>query len=99
MARITVIGASGRQGLAQVRQALAAGYDVRAISRRPDALEARRLTGSSGSRCARWISMTHQPSPRRSRAAITSSTPTRCKPAPTALFWSERSARSPRIWV
>ena len=36
MARITVIGASGRQGLAQVRQALAAGYDVRAISRRPE---------------------------------------------------------------
>lgn len=38
MALITVIGASGRQGLAQLRQALAAGYEVRAISRRPDAL-------------------------------------------------------------
>ena len=38
MALITVIGASGRQGLAQVRQALKAGYEVRAISRRPDAL-------------------------------------------------------------
>jgi uncharacterized protein YbjT (DUF2867 family) len=36
MALITVIGASGRQGMAQVRQALAAGYDVRAITRSPD---------------------------------------------------------------
>ncbi|MFN9716343.1 MAG: SDR family oxidoreductase, partial [Sphingomonadales bacterium] len=45
MALITVIGASGRQGLAQVRQALAAGYDVRAISRRPDALEGAPVDG------------------------------------------------------
>lgn len=36
MALITVVGASGRQGMAQVRQALAAGYDVRALSRQPD---------------------------------------------------------------
>lgn len=36
MALITVIGSSGRQGLAQVRQALAAGYRVRAISRQED---------------------------------------------------------------
>lgn len=36
MALITVIGASGRQGMAQVRQALAAGYDVRALSRSTD---------------------------------------------------------------
>jgi uncharacterized protein YbjT (DUF2867 family) len=36
MPTITVIGAAGRQGMAQVRQALAAGYRVRAISRRPD---------------------------------------------------------------
>lgn len=36
MALIAVIGAAGRQGMAQVRQALAAGYEVRAISRRPD---------------------------------------------------------------
>jgi uncharacterized protein YbjT (DUF2867 family) len=36
MALITVIGASGRQGLAQVRQALNAGYDVRALSRQSD---------------------------------------------------------------
>lgn len=36
MALITVIGASGRQGMAQVRQALAAGYEVRALSRQPD---------------------------------------------------------------
>ncbi|MEY4238841.1 MAG: hypothetical protein RL339_1442 [Pseudomonadota bacterium] len=36
MALITVIGASGRQGMAQVRQALAAGYNVRAITRSAD---------------------------------------------------------------
>ena len=36
MALITVIGASGRQGLAQIRQALHAGYDVRALSRQSD---------------------------------------------------------------
>lgn len=36
MALITVIGASGRQGMAQVRQALAAGYTVRALSRQAD---------------------------------------------------------------
>ncbi|WP_169829183.1 SDR family oxidoreductase [Tsuneonella mangrovi] len=36
MALITVFGASGRQGMAQVRQALKAGYDVRALSRQPD---------------------------------------------------------------
>lgn len=36
MALITVIGASGRQGMAQVRQALAAGYRVRALSRQSD---------------------------------------------------------------
>jgi uncharacterized protein YbjT (DUF2867 family) len=45
MALITVIGASGRQGLAQLRQALAAGYEVRAISRRPDALEGAPVEG------------------------------------------------------
>ena len=36
MALITVIGASGRQGLAQVGKALEAGYEVRAISRQED---------------------------------------------------------------
>ena len=36
MELITVIGASGRQGMAQVRQALKAGYKVRAISRQTD---------------------------------------------------------------
>lgn len=36
MALITVIGASGRQGMAQVKKALEAGYDVRAISRQED---------------------------------------------------------------
>ena len=36
MALVTVIGASGRQGMAQVRQALLAGYDVRALSRQAD---------------------------------------------------------------
>ncbi|MBI1186018.1 MAG: NAD(P)H-binding protein [Alphaproteobacteria bacterium] len=33
---IAIFGASGRQGLAQVRQALGAGYRVRALSRRAD---------------------------------------------------------------
>jgi len=36
MALVTVIGASGRQGMAQVRQALKAGYKVRAISRQAE---------------------------------------------------------------
>ncbi|MDB5448605.1 MAG: hypothetical protein JWQ97_3922, partial [Phenylobacterium sp.] len=36
MAKVAVFGASGRQGLAQVRQLRAAGYDVRAISRSKD---------------------------------------------------------------
>ncbi len=39
MALITVFGASGRQGMAQVRQALKAGYDVRALSRHEDAFD------------------------------------------------------------
>ncbi len=38
MPLISVVGASGRQGLAQVAQLLAAGYQVRAISRRADAM-------------------------------------------------------------
>lgn len=36
MARVAVFGASGRQGMAQVRQLLAAGHQVRALSRRSD---------------------------------------------------------------
>ena len=36
MALVAVFGASGRQGLAQVRQLKRAGYSVRAISRRAD---------------------------------------------------------------
>ena len=36
MALVAVFGASGRQGLAQVRQLKAAGHDVRAISRSAD---------------------------------------------------------------
>ena len=36
MALVAVFGASGRQGMAQVRQLLAAGHRVRAISRRAD---------------------------------------------------------------
>jgi uncharacterized protein YbjT (DUF2867 family) len=36
MALVTVFGASGRQGLAQVRQLSRAGYNVRALSRRAD---------------------------------------------------------------
>ena len=36
MATVAVFGASGRQGMAQVRQLKAAGHEVRAISRSPD---------------------------------------------------------------
>jgi uncharacterized protein YbjT (DUF2867 family) len=36
MAFVTVFGASGRQGMAQVRQLVAAGHKVRALSRRQD---------------------------------------------------------------
>ena len=36
MALVTVFGARGRQGEAQVRQLLAAGHEVRAVSRDPD---------------------------------------------------------------
>ncbi len=36
MAFVTVFGASGRQGMAQVRQLVAAGHKVRALSRRAD---------------------------------------------------------------
>ncbi|MGH6787543.1 MAG: SDR family oxidoreductase [Novosphingobium sp.] len=46
MALITVVGASGRQGMAQVRQALAAGYDVRALSRQADPFEGARIDGA-----------------------------------------------------
>ena len=45
MALITVVGASGRQGMAQVRQALAAGYEVRALSRHADPFEGARIEG------------------------------------------------------
>ena len=45
MALITVIGASGRQGLAQVSQALEAGYDVRAISRQSDPFAGAKISG------------------------------------------------------
>jgi uncharacterized protein YbjT (DUF2867 family) len=45
MALITVVGASGRQGMAQVRQALAAGYDVRALSRHPDPFAGAKIDG------------------------------------------------------
>lgn len=36
MALVSVIGATGRQGLAQIRQLLAAGHSVRALSRNPN---------------------------------------------------------------
>ena len=38
MALVSVVGATGRQGLAQVRQLVAAGHQVRALSRneKPD---------------------------------------------------------------
>jgi len=39
MALVTVIGAAGRQGIAQMRQLLKAGYEVRAISRNPDTFQ------------------------------------------------------------
>jgi uncharacterized protein YbjT (DUF2867 family) len=45
MPLITVVGASGRQGMAQVRQALAAGYDVRALSRQPDPFGGEKIDG------------------------------------------------------
>ena len=45
MALVTVIGASGRQGMAQVRQALEAGYDVRAISRSQDPFAGEKIKG------------------------------------------------------
>jgi nucleoside-diphosphate-sugar epimerase len=80
MALITVIGASGRQGLAQVRQALAAGYDVRAISRRPDALEGAPVEGVER---VDVRPMTHRRFTMRSKGRITSSIPTRCKPVRT----------------
>ncbi len=40
MPLVSVVGASGRQGLAQVAQLRAAGYEVRAISRKADAMRA-----------------------------------------------------------
>ena len=45
MAIITVIGASGRQGMAQVSQALKAGYKVRAISRQSDPFAGAKIDG------------------------------------------------------
>ena len=45
MALITVVGASGRQGMAQVRQGLAAGYDVRALSRHEDPFAGAKIDG------------------------------------------------------
>ncbi|TNE60177.1 MAG: NAD-dependent epimerase/dehydratase family protein, partial [Sphingomonadales bacterium] len=45
MALITVIGASGRQGMAQVKQALDAGYKVRAISRQSDPFAGAKIDG------------------------------------------------------
>ena len=45
MALVTVFGAAGRQGMAQVRQALAAGHQVRAISRRADPFLGERFAG------------------------------------------------------
>lgn len=46
MALITVVGASGRQGMAQVDQALKAGYEVRALSRSPDPFEGSNIKGA-----------------------------------------------------
>ncbi|MGN6496807.1 MAG: SDR family oxidoreductase [Tsuneonella sp.] len=46
MALITVVGASGRQDMAQVDQALRAGYQVRALSRSPDPFEGSNIAGT-----------------------------------------------------
>ena len=45
MPLITVVGASGRQGMAQVRQALAAGYEVRALSRSDNPFAGAKIDG------------------------------------------------------
>ncbi len=45
MALVTIVGASGRQGLAQVRQCLAAGYEVRALSRQEDPFRGAKIEG------------------------------------------------------
>ena len=45
MPLITVVGASGRQGMAQVRQALAAGYEVRALSRQSEPFAGAKIEG------------------------------------------------------
>lgn len=45
MALVTVVGASGRQGLAQVRQLLAAGYEVRGLSRTPEPFRGQDIEG------------------------------------------------------
>jgi len=46
MPLITVVGASGRQGMAQVRQALAAGYEVRALSRQENPFAGAKIDGA-----------------------------------------------------
>jgi len=45
MALVSVVGASGRQGQAQMRQLLAAGYEVRAITRNPDVFKGTEFEG------------------------------------------------------
>src|SRR5512143_1228066 len=45
MATVAVFGASGRQGLAQVRQLVAAGHKVRALSRSADPFYGERFEG------------------------------------------------------
>jgi uncharacterized protein YbjT (DUF2867 family) len=47
---VTVFGASGRQGLAQVRQLLAQGFWVRAVSRSPERFHTREFEGVSAVR-------------------------------------------------
>ncbi|MFO1239407.1 MAG: NmrA family NAD(P)-binding protein [Sphingomonadaceae bacterium] len=48
MPLITIVGASGRQGMAQVRQALRAGYEVRALSRQTDPFAGSDIEGIEG---------------------------------------------------
>lgn len=44
---VTVFGASGRQGLAQIRQLLAQGYGVRAVTRSPERFSGQEYEGAS----------------------------------------------------
>ena len=96
MPLITIVGASGRQGMAQVRQALRAGYEVRALSRQADPFAGSDIEGIDGID-VRPISMILKAIARHSKAATISFTPIRCRRVRTAQFSSDRSVlRQPR---